>query len=223
MSEPLPPVAGVIKVTISSIGGDNRKAENVFFWSYTGGPPTVSNAEAIASDIWTAWSENFTSLTNSELLLTSVTVLDLSSDLGAEAVFTNSDTPVPGTLEGTPLPLSSAMLINKDIARHYRGGHPRSYLAVGTAPSLVNDGTFTSDFVGDVGSAYGFFSTGVNEISEGSTSLTAEVCVSYYSVVVEPTPPHRRTTPLVQLITATSPQAQLATQRRRVRRTSRHR
>lgn len=52
---------------------------------------------------------------------------------------------VPGSIGGTCLPANVAMCISWPLAQHYRGGHPRTYLAAMPTSYLAN----TSHWLGD--------------------------------------------------------------------------
>ena len=219
---PLPNVPGVIKIVITSVGADGKKAETILHWSYTGAPPTTSVALAAATAVWNAWVADIMPQSSSTLSLTSVQVTDLSLSTGAQATYTHGGVPVAGSLAGGILPLSTAMLVNKYISRLYRGGHPRTYLAVGDTTKLTNDGTFTAAFQALVATGYTAVQTAINGLISGATTLGTEVTVSYIDKALNPVFPYRRAVPAVFPVTSIAVQTQMATQRRRVRRVARH-
>jgi len=219
---PLPNVPNAIKIVITSLGADTRKAETIIHMSYTGSPPTTAVALALATAFWNSWVTHIIPNMSSTLSLTSVQVTDLSINTGAQAIYTNTSTPVAGSLAGGVLPLSTAMLLNKTVPRLYRGGHPRTYLAVGDTTKVASDGTFTGAFATAVLAAYQAVITALSGLVSGATTTGTEICISYINKASNPVYPYRRAVPLVLPLTTTAAQTQMATQRRRVRRTSRH-
>jgi hypothetical protein len=219
---PLPNVPGVIKVVVTSLGVDLRKAETVLHWGYTGSPPTPAVALAAATAFWNAWVADIMPQSSSTLSLTTVQVTDLSISTGAQAVYTHAGVPVAGTLAGGILPMSCAMLLNKQIPRLYRGGHPRMYLCVGDTTKLLSDGFYTTAFAALVLAGYISVQTAFDGLVSGATTIGSEVTVSYIDKAVNPVFPYRRPVPAVFNVTGVTAQGQMATQRRRVRRTARH-
>jgi hypothetical protein len=94
---------------------------------------------------------------------------------------------------------------------------------VGDTTKLVDDGHYTTAFTTVVGSAMVSISGALLAATSGGCTLTGEVCVSYIDKAINPVKPYWRTVPLSFPVNSYSAQSQLATQRRRVRRTARHR
>lgn len=220
---PLPPVANVVKFVLQLKGNDGRKSENIFHWGYTGSLPSAGACTTFATQLWDQWVANFIPLIQETTSLTLVTCTDLSSDTAGQGEYDNGGTPHAGSLAGGVVPLSAALLVNKEINRLYRGGHPRTYLTVGDATKLTDDGDWSSVFVTAVYGAYTSVASDLEGTAADGCILSTEVCVSYINKTLYPTPPHRYPVPQVYGIEAVTAEAQLATQRRRVRRTSRHR
>lgn len=220
---PLPYVANVVRSVITCYGNDTRKTDNVIHWSYTGAAPSSANCVSLATSLWGSWINYLSAYQHENVALTEIEITDLSSGTAGQGIYNADGTPYAGALTGDPLPLSTCMLVNKYIARIYRGGHPRSYLPVGDVTKIDTDGEYNSVFASDVHTAYNSMVTGFVGVEAGTTTISAEVCVSYIDKTLNPTPPYRRTTPAVFPVLTTSTQQQFATQRRRVRRTARHR
>lgn len=223
---PLPLVPNVIKVVIENQGNDGRVAANVCHFNYGGGAPSSADCSAIAEAFFNEWSDNFLAIMPAQTSLTVVTVTDLSTDFSGEGSYDNGGVPLPGTSESGLLPFQAACLLSKFINQRYRGGHPRSYLPIGTTADLNDDGDWHTDFIGDVVGDWGTMIDGViGGNPYGSTSVGTECAVSYVSKFENPVYPYRRTTPLVYDIPLDgySAEQKLATQRRRVRRVERRR
>ena len=203
---PLPPVAGVLKVSQVWLDYSDNGAMTVFHLSYTGGPPSAANCASMAAAFNGHAATRFAPLLSEESSVGNTTVLDLSSDLGGEGT-AGSET--SGTRTGDNIGPAMAMVISKKVARHYRGGHPRSYLPVGTA-SDVGAGVWDDGLLTASVAAWDNFITDL--LSEGvGCSIQAEVSVSYYLDGA------RRTTPHVDTITSYVAQRLIGSQRRRNR------
>lgn len=174
---PRPPVPGVLKVTIGWGDENDAGAVTVFHLSYTGGPPTSGNCATMAAAIQSNQVTRFLALLNDEnSYVNTCTVLDLSSDMGGEG---SGGTPTNGTRTGAQLSAGTAIVVSKHVARHYRGGHPRSYLPLGSAGDIVS-GVWTTAFANDVNTAWTDF---INDCTSDGTGcvITGEVSVSYVS------------------------------------------
>lgn len=220
---PLPPVPNVFKVAIVNAGNDGREAVNVYHQSYGGGIPAFHDCEGIATNIWDYWVANFTGTQPAQTSLMSITVTDLSSSTGAEFTYDNDGTPVPGTSPHGMLPLHSCFVVSKTILRRYRGGHPRSYLPIGTTNDLNDDGHWKESSYPAWVAMWGGLIASVIGTTFGSTTPAEECCVSYngkYDLPNSGPPTYRRDTPAVFDIPVDgySGSPILGTQRRRVRR-----
>lgn len=224
---PLPLVPNVIKVAIECQGNDGRLAVNVFHMTYGGGPPSSSDCVNIATQFWDQWVDNFTPTQPAQTSLTKVTVTDLSTDTGGEGEWTNGSTPVPGTSVHGMVPLHSCALLSKFVDKRYRGGHPRSYLPIGTTEDLNDDGDWKASSYGNWITFWTDMLSGViADNPYGSTNIGEECAVSYVSKIENPVYPYRRAVPEVYDIPIDggyTMTGQLATQRRRVRKTARRR
>jgi hypothetical protein len=106
-----------------TLGTDSNAHCHIFF-HYTGAPPTTTQLQALASAWNTGWSTNMASQHLAYVIYTGCTWSDLSTNLTAPAVGTAS---IPGTaLTGTNV-ADTCLLMNLNIARRYKGGHPRVY------------------------------------------------------------------------------------------------
>lgn len=206
---PLPDVANVVKVRL--IGQSyTRPWVNVFHMRYTGGTIDSVAMSSMATSIRTAWGTNMAAryITNSSL--TSVECTDIASRTGAQGV---DNTAVVGGDATAGAPLSAAVCISLVIARRYRGGHPRMYLAGVNASAYTNGNTLAGTVVTNYSNSFGAFRTALNALSSGGA--TWQMCnVSYYKTVggaqVYKVPPD------VDTITGIKVHTRLDTQRRRL-------
>lgn len=207
----LPVVANVIRFTIEGTTPTHPWV-NVFYWRYTGVAPTVANLNDFCDDALAAWVSRFQALALTASSFERATAVDLSSTLGSSGEFSSHQ---PGTRGTAELPGSCAVLLSKHIGRRYRGGHPRSYLAIGLQTDLADTSHWATGLLVATDGAYAAFTTDM-ALTHGSTTLDAEVCVSYVDKGTNPLPPHRRVVPLVLPVLGVSVEARVASQRRRI-------
>ncbi len=218
----LPSPGSVVKCILDwGVEGDTL-AQTVHYFEYSGGPPLASTCSAIATAAVSNGLTEYQALANDSTGILSATVRDLSSAMGAEAT---AGTPWVGT-RGTALtPPSAAAVVSHSISRHYRGGHPRTYLPLGVAGDIATTGLWASAFTAAVDSAWGSWVAAMLGAYSGTT-LSQLVNVSYYG------PPNRiitgstgrvrtvstvRTVPLVDVITGHVTRKNIGSQRRRNR------
>jgi hypothetical protein len=127
-------------------------------------------AAAIAADAAT----RFAALLSDQDAVAQVTVLDLSSDMGGEGT---GGPATNGTRTGAHLSPATSVVISKHVARHYRGGHPRSYLPLGVSADL-NFGRWDSTFVNTCKTAWSDFISDCTSDGTGC-AITGEISVSY--------------------------------------------
>jgi hypothetical protein len=209
---PLAFVPNVVKLTIAGDAGTFPWA-NVLHWGYSGTPPTGAACTAFASALLTAWGTNFAPHMWNGSHIKEATCTDLSSGTAAAGVdAATSD----GTGGAGEVPASASVLVVKEIARRYKGGHPRSYVYAGVASDLDSSSAWSSALVAAISGAYAAVSTALDGLVSGATTLNTEVAVSYIDKAVNPVAPFRRPVPAVFNITGSHAVAQVASQRRRM-------
>lgn len=205
---PLPPVASVVKCNLNWQIDNNLKAESIFYFSYTGSAPSTAACIAIAATVQGAAATDMKALLNSSNAIGQAVILDLATSSGASGAGGTTET---GTRSGAGNVASACMVINHSIARRYRGGKPRTYIPAGVDGDLNSGGTWTSAFQTACGTDFGNFITNALTASSGGCSLSEHVNVSYYHAGV------LRSTPVVDVITASTPRARIGSQRRRMK------
>lgn len=216
---PLPAVPNVLRSDIDwKIGGDVA-ASTKLTWRYSGGPPTSTDAQAFASTIWSNVS-SIMDLCVATVSLEAVKVTDLSSASGGVGI--HSAVAV-GSRTGDEGPGSLCVLTNYLITRRYRGGKPRSYWPFGVAQDLSTQQTWDSTLLNAISTSLaGFFAAVIGQ-TQGTTTITDHVNVSYYAgfhVITTPSGRMKnvsnvRTTPIVDTIVSWGPSARPGSQRRR--------
>lgn len=212
---PLPVVPNVLKVIISSVRSDSD-VENILHIAYTGDPPGAGAIQDFLEDAFVPFTVSlFNSQGSTDLTGVSIEGIDLSSDTGASFVAPFVST---GVRTGDFAPSSACVVTSWTIPRRYRGGHPRTYWPFGTAGTYETGSSklWDSGFITAVEAELLSWSGGWSDTTEGSTVFTTLCNVSYVSKVANPTPPYRRTTPVVDVITGSTTKQRICSQRRRL-------
>lgn len=217
---PLAPVPNVLKAQLHWSLAGAPDMQTVLHFRYAGGPPTPTDALALATDIYNAMAPVAT-YWSSDINLSECVVTDLSSATASVGTHSGS---TPGLRTPGGLDNGTALVVNYHIDRRYRGGKPRSYFPFGVGSDMTTRRSWDSAFVTAVqGALNTFFATCIGSTS-GTTSITQQVSVSYFSgftVVTDPTTgraknvPVRRATPLVDPITGITASLKPGSQRRR--------
>lgn len=219
MSAPLPPVPKVLRVdfqqTLASVNVRNR-----IFLQYTGTGPAVSDLNTLGATISSQWSSHMASAQNTELTLAAIEITDLTNISAAQTLVTSG---VAGTGASSILANGAAAVIRFKIARRYRGGHPRFYLAGLMNTDLTNGSSFTGTFVGNLATAWSAFINGIIATPPAALGTLSHVNVSYFQGFTNKTfpsgrmhpVPTQRTVPLVDAVLAYSVNPIPGSQRRR--------
>lgn len=218
---PLPSPGRVIKLNLNwGVDGDTL-AETIHFFAYTG-TVDAGDLDTFTSNAVSSAEAEFQALATSFTGVLQATARDLSSDMGLEAT---GGTPWTGTRTGDRLSPGTAAVVSHSISRHYRGGHPRSYLPLGSGTDVASTGLWADAFVTAVDTAWGAFVADIKG-AWGAFSVTDIVNVSYYG------PPNRtitgstgrvrtvstvRAVPIVDTITGHTVNKRIGSQRRRNR------
>lgn len=203
----LPPVPLTVRAAINQTYG-SAKIVNVVHvrWNNAGASLTTAQLQTMLDGIANAWKTNMLPPLTTSLSMNSVDGRDLSSTTSpvATSVVTGA-----GAQSGGSDAANLACCVSWRIPRHYRGGHPRSYLGGIPTAARVSNQQFTGTFVGTIASAANAFIAAVHAISIASVNCDL-VCVHYYS---------GRTllaVPLVDVVSTASVNTRVDTQRRRL-------
>jgi len=209
----LPPAPLGIRVIFKGTYQGSNWA-NIMYVQYSTGTPTVADLNTLAASIGSNYRTNV--MVNSVVTchLTSVTLVDINTDSGNAGVDLTDRT---GPVALTGMPVQVCQVLSWKIARRYRGGHPRSYIA-GISDSQRADFRTWSVASKNALAAGGLaFITAVNALSSASTGQLTLGTYSYYHGVDPVThKPILRTTPLFQKYIGTGVDGRIDTQRRRL-------
>lgn len=218
---PLPHVTGVIRVSLVGIYGATGEAVTRFFIRYSGTTPTQAQINTFAAAVGTAWGTNLKPLHGGQYELLHVEAADLSS---ATAPIGLATVNIGGTRTGSPLSAGTALVAAYQIARRYRGGHPRGYWAFGVSADLTGSQQWSDTFVSACNTGLSAFFTALNADGWTGAGTLDHVNVSYFSgfhVVTDPITgrarnvPTLRGTPLVDTVTNIVARSAPGSQRRR--------
>lgn len=194
--------------------GHPNNAANVIAWTTAAVGLTVAQLTAIQTAFDTAWSTQWKTNAASVNKYTGSWVIDMSSATSNQV--TNAlYTPAAGSVVQASWPDNAAALISLHTARRYRGGHGRIYVPGLAITLLQNDGmTLTPATVTSLGTMWD------NTVS--AMSAVAGTAGGPLSPIVW----HKRLSSApntTEAVTGRVVQAVIATQRRRLRKVTRHR
>src|SRR6516162_351881 len=173
----LPPAQNVIRVVLRYTQSTDLNSINRLFLKYAGGPPQNADLTTWAAFVGTRWANRIGAACHADTSLTLVEATDLTSSTSGQGI----DTTVhAGTLAGTPLPAATAMLINYQMQRRYRGGKPRTYLPVGVAAQVLDEQHWVEVFRSNTESNWGAFITDIASAPPNTVTSMHQVNVSYY-------------------------------------------
>ena len=217
---PLPSPGNVVRCHLQWGPSSTNIWGSRFYLKYTGGPPTTADLNTFCSNVRSHYVATLLAYMQNNLFLQEVAALDLSSDTGNEGVYSGSD---EGTNGSGATPEDACILVNFQIPRHYRGGHPKMFLPPAASTHLSNENQWDSATVTGVQSAWGTFISDILADTYSSMVLSDNCNISYYNGFTPfkmpsgryrniPTP---RVTPLVDLISGHTVRPLIGSQRRR--------
>jgi hypothetical protein len=175
---PSPGAVQLLKYIFASTGG-GPIAHVRTYWSYTGGPPAVSDQVDFGNGVMIDANTNLKGLMHPDWTLDGVEVTDLSSATGAVGVSTHAA--IQGTSStGAALPEETAVCVRYSLTRRYRGGHPKSFWPFGTQGDLDTPLVWGSTFLGEVNTDVAAHETALAMFTSGTTDFSKHVNVSYY-------------------------------------------
>jgi hypothetical protein len=211
----------VIRLAFSGLITNTNPWLSRFYLHYSGTAPTVAQLTTFLGVVDTSWSTNVRPVYVNNRDLLQIEAIDLSSPTGAVSILPVSHT---GTRAGGDLPGQICSVTSYEIARRYRGGHPRGYWPFGSPTDLQTEVQWTNAFITAVNTALNaLVASCVGGGWTGAGTIT-QCNVSYYSgftVVVSPTTgrarnvPTLRVSPTIDTVTALKTQTSIGTQRRR--------
>lgn len=204
----LPVVPQVCKFNISGTYHDSTWL-NIYYLHYVGTAPSSANIVDYLAGIIAEVDAAYSAEMSADCQATLFEMWDLTSDTGA---FGSGVVTIDGVRAGDFNPSNVCMVASMEIARRYRGGHPRKYLPWGTSGTMASGSTrdWDAGFVADCQTKFDTMCAGIVGITEGGTTWDSLVNVSYV------TAKERRETAQVDTITGHIIRPRICSQRRRL-------
>ena len=212
----------VLKVAAIWSDGENTDIVTRWYTQYAGAAPSSDELNTFCSGVKDLISANLNYAVNEAIELGRVHAIDLSSDVGAEGNWS-------GTLTGAGTDPANALdvslVISYEIARRYRGGHPRGYWPLGQATALSTPQRWDPTFLASIQSNIENLFEGVVGLAWTGGGALQHVNVSYFqgfTVVTDPTTgrarnvPNVRGAPVIDAVTSYIARSHIGTQRRRL-------
>lgn len=218
----LPAAAGVIRTAFSGTDNANAVWLSRFYQHYSGTPPTNTQLATFDASMITNWNADMKSLQSAGFTLTQVASEDLTSASGAVDVTATSQA---GTRAGSMVTGGACVVVSYEIARRYRGGHPRGYWPFGSDSDIANAGTWSTALVSACNTGVAAFFTANAAAGWTGAGTITHVNVSYYSgfhVVTNPITGRARNVPLLRVsptidtVTSITTRSSIGSQRRRI-------
>ena len=156
------PVPGVARCVVRGTA-NGQAIVNVFHvrnGASDGAPAyTLAGTGALAAVVSNAYTAQFPSILNNSWSGDTVTVTDLSGPTGPSSEVALSGS---GGISSANMPQSVAACITWKIPRHYRGGHPRTYIGPLAVTALETPTSFTTSFITSLTTKANAFLTAIN-------------------------------------------------------------
>lgn len=219
---PTPPPVAAVRARLDLKNADGFLAGSRLFFSYAGSAPTAANCTTLATDIGSQWATHIMVSLTTEWSLYEVDVLDLGSSSGASG----QDTTIHAGASSPPtVQTQTAMNVEFNIARRYRGGKPRIYIPGLQASDLADDAHWSSATLTAINTNFAAFIAAIEALSIGAMGALQHVNISFFHGKNTSSPPWRgpgykyppayRATPLVDNISGYSAKAVVGSQKRR--------
>lgn len=220
MATPPLPERPVVRCRLIYAPETGQVAGQRVYLAYSGSAPSGADCTTLAGDVAAAWLTHLAPVTTVNWQLTEVDILDIATDSGFSGQWVGTHA---GTRSGTVLPQQVATNVEFGIARRYRGGKPRMYLAPGVNSDAVTNAAWESGYITAVNSAVAAFFSEIEGLTIGSMGTLSHVNVSFYQGydnIENPgsrayARPKYRTTAKVDTVTGYSTKAEMSSQRRR--------
>jgi len=143
---------------------------NVFHGQWSASGATANDMQTLINSFRTAYNSNMVTCLPTASQVNLFTALDISSATGAVA--TNNTSVVGTRTVSGVMPASAAVVVSWNISLHYRGGHPRNYLPLGSAADMTSGHLILGTFATIVSADAAALLTAVNAITSGTLTFT---------------------------------------------------
>lgn len=172
------PVPGVARVTVKGTAG-GIPIQNVFHVQKTstpGVPFTDAMLDAIATQMGTTWDNYVAGSLNTSYVAGSTEAIDLGQDISHVGNRPNTGN---GISSGSHVPQSACCVISWKITRHYKGGHPRTYIGPLGDNAITSQTSLAPGFLVTLGVAALHIHDDTNGSSPGGATVRLAVVHRY--------------------------------------------
>jgi hypothetical protein len=216
----LAPVPSVVRTIFKHTLSEDIDVVNHVFFAYTGGVPSVPDATLYNTAIDGVWDANLMPARSADLVHTSTVSTFLDSATAPQVSHFGS---TPGGGAGAILSANAAAVVQFKVARRYRGGHPRVYIAGLLQADLFDAQRFTTVFLAALQASWVAFRNTIVGNVYGGIGISHQCNVSYFNGFTNHTFPSGRIrpiptprpVPLVDPVFLAGVNAKVASQRRR--------
>jgi hypothetical protein len=190
--------------------------KNVLHWTFSGGPPSPVALATQALGIATNWTATMAPECPVHITLTKVVITDLTSNTAGQGEWIGN---VPGTRGDDTLTANAAMLVNYPVDMRYRGGKPRTYLAVGGNADNSDAAHWSAAFVAEAESHWRNHTMYIASSGQTGYSMGTQCAISYVGKYRPNVPGTNYPTPLILSFDSNQAGvtvAQIASQKRRI-------
>jgi len=217
----LPPVAKVIRFTFKQTYSADLDVINHLFYQGAAAATAADTATA-AEQAENAWETNMLPIQTPSISLVSVTATALDSSSAPQTVVPSGNV---GTAAGNSNGAGMAMVVSLTVARRFRGGHPRLYIAGLSNNVLATPQTWTAGAVAAWLAAFNAMDVAIKAGVYANWTLPSCVNVRYFqgfTVVTNPITHRARNVPnpipggpVTEAVTGFNPRNKVGSQRRR--------
>jgi hypothetical protein len=147
----LPPVSKAIRVALDGFIQGTKPWRNAWHYGYSvGASVTATDVLNMATAIEAGWRTNIAPSISDTIALTKVTATALDSSTAPEQFVPSTGV---GSVSTQPVAAGTALVIQRKVARRYRGGHSRIYIPGVAAAELDDtetawDATYVATIIG---------------------------------------------------------------------------
>lgn len=204
---PIPPLFAKLVLSGTVLAKPWR---NIGYLSLGGSGIGTADLNTLAGTINTAWGTRFVSLLSDQCLLTQVQIVYIPS-VGAEIVGNSTVTKTGTRIGGFVADASACYLLNWNVNKYYRGGHPRWYLPGVETADITNGSVVAGSQRTNLATAANGFLNDCNAATTTNITSTVLGTLSFQHANAWRTPP------IFWPFSTAVAAGLLATQRRRIR------
>lgn len=157
---------------------NNRSVFNIMYLKYSTSAPSVAELNTVSGLAMSAWTTNIKPVLLSTITLNYIDLQDVSSRTGS--YYQNTTGGVGSIAASNPLPSSIAMAVSLKVAKRYRGGHGRIYMAGFNAADVTSGTNWLTARATAMNTAWSNFLANANGWTSGSNTYSV-VVASYYT------------------------------------------